>query len=134
MDQVELVSKIFNLCIFPLLAILTAYAVQWIKMKMGELARRQENEIAAKYIAKLADTITACVEAVNQTYVDTLKKKGQFGIEEQKEAFQRVYNEVLEVLKGEAYDYLDSMYIDFDTYLKTLIEAQVRNSKIEINK
>ena len=132
MDKVEFINHLFNLCIFPLLAILTAYVIQIIKVKMNELAKRQENETIAKYINMLSESIAKCVEAVNQTYVDALKKKGEFGLEAQKVAFNKVYTEVIKLLGKEAYEYLDAFYEDFDNYLKILIEAQVRTAKLEV--
>jgi hypothetical protein len=35
----------------------------------------------------LTDTITKCVIATNQTYVETLKKEGKFDLEAQEVAF-----------------------------------------------
>lgn len=132
MDKwMDLIPKLFEFCIFPLLAILTAYAVQLIKAKMAQLAEKSNNELLNKYTYMLSDTITNCVIAVNQTYVDTLKKQGRFDKDAQKEAFKRVYEQVLIQLEGEAYDYLNEIYNDLDNYIVTLIEAQVRESKIE---
>ena len=78
MDKVELISKIFEICIFPLLAVLTAYVVRIIQIKIEDLKEKSENELLDKYIGMLGDTVVNCVLAVNQTYVDTLKKKGEF--------------------------------------------------------
>ena len=40
-----------------------------------------------KYLKMLSETITKCVIATNQTYVETLKKQGKFDEEAQKIAF-----------------------------------------------
>lgn len=132
MQTVELLSQIFEVCIVPLLAILTAFVVQLIRAKMGEISKRQENELAQKYLNMLTDTITNCVIAVNQTYVDTLKKQGKFDAEAQKEAFQMVYKEVLANLTLEARSYLSEIYGDLDEFIKILIESKVRENKITI--
>jgi hypothetical protein len=47
-----------------------------------------DNELADKYVQMLTDTITACVIATNQTYVEPLKKQGKFDAEAQKHAFE----------------------------------------------
>ena len=47
------------------------------------------------------NTISVCVIATNQTYVDALKKAGKFDEEAQKEAFAKTYNAVLLVLSDE---------------------------------
>ena len=119
------------MCIFPLLAILTSYLVQIIKVKTSQIIEKQDNEIYNKYWGMLSDTITTCVIAVNQTYVDALKKKGEFTLEAQKQAFDMVYKQVLLNLTKEAEDYLKSFYADFDNYLINMIEAQVRMFKID---
>lgn len=131
MDWTDMIPKIFEICIFPLLGILTAYICQLIKAKMVEIAEKTDNDLFDKYNFMLTDTITSCVIAVNQTYVDTLKKQGRFDLDAQKEAFKRVYEQVLEILKGDAYDYLNEVYSDLNGYITSLIEQQVRKYKIE---
>lgn len=131
MDKITIINQIFEVCIFPLLAILTSYLVQIIKVKTSQIIEKQDNEIYNKYLGMLSDTITTCVIAVNQTYVDALKKKGEFTLEAQKQAFDMVYKQVLLNLTKEAKDYLKSFYVDFDNYLINMIEAQVRMFKID---
>ena len=131
MDKITIINQIFEVCIFPLLAILTSYLVQIIKVKTSQIIEKQDNEIYNKYLGMLSDTITTCVIAVNQTYVDALKKKGEFTLEAQKQAFDMVYKQVLLNLTKEAKDYLKSFYADFDNYLINMIEAQVRMFKID---
>lgn len=131
MNWTELIPKIFEICLFPLLGILTAYLVQLIKVKMEQLSEKINNDTFNKYTYMLADTITSCVIAVNQTYVDTLKKEGRFDKDAQKEAFTRVYKQVMAILEGEAYDYLSTIYSDLNGYITALIEQRVRDYKIE---
>lgn len=132
MDKVELVGKIFEMCIIPLLAILSAYLVQIIRVKMNQIIAQQEDSTAKKYLNMLTDTITNCVIAVNQTYVDALKQKGEFTPEAQKEAFDLVYRQVISNLTKEAKYYLVTVCADLDEYIKTMIEAQVRINKITV--
>lgn len=132
MDKVELLNQIFRLCIFPLLGILTAYLVQIIRVKMDQIIDKQDNELSKKYLDMLTNTITNCVIAVNQTYVDTLKKRGEFTLEAQKEAFEMVYKQTMVTLTQEAREYLSEIYGDLDGFIKVLIEAKVRENKLEI--
>ncbi len=133
MDKVELISKIFEICIFPLLAVLTAYVVRIIQIKIADLKEKSENELLDKYIGMLGDTVVNCVLAVNQTYVDTLKKKGEFTVEAQKEAFNMVYQQVMHTLSDEAKVYLEEVYSDLDEFIRILIEATVRENKITVD-
>lgn len=132
MTTIELLSRIMEICVFPLLALLTTYVVQIIRAKMGEISNRQENALAQKYLDMLTDTITNCVIAVNQTYVDALKKRGEFGAEAQKEAFERVYKQVMANLTLEARSYLGEIYGDLDEFIKILIEAKVHENKTSV--
>lgn len=131
MDWMVILYQIFDLCIVPLLGILTMYLVQFIRMKSQEIADKTESELADKYIQMLADTITACVIATNQTYVDALKKQGKFDREAQKYAFDLTFNAVMAVLSDEAKHYLASVYGDLTAYITTRIEAEVNVSKLE---
>ena len=75
MDWMEMLKQIFQVCIIPLLGILTVYIVKFINAKSEELKATANNELYQKYITLLTDTITSCVIATNQTYVDALKDK-----------------------------------------------------------
>ena len=130
MDWMIMLYQIFELCVIPLLGILTMYLVQFIKMKSQEIADKTDSELADKYIQMLTDTITACVIATNQTYVDALKKQGKFDAEAQKYAFELTFNAIMAVLSDEAKHYLASIYGDLTAYITTRIEAEVNVSKL----
>lgn len=131
MDQ-EIVKQIFELCVIPILGILVAFFVNWLKKKANELKIKTENDVLDKYIDMLTDTITSCVIATNQTYVDNLKKEGAFDAAAQKKAFTMTYKAVLDILTEEAKNYLTEAVGDFDTYLKQKIEAEVNLEKTTI--
>lgn len=131
MDQ-EIVKQIFELCVIPILGILVAFFVNWLKKKANELKIKTDNEILNKYIDMLTDTITSCVIATNQTYVDSLKKQGAFDAEAQKQAFTMTYKAVLDILTEEAKEYLTQAIGDFDIFLTQKIEAEVKLEKMEI--
>jgi hypothetical protein len=85
--NLNLLQDILEVCIIPLLGVLTAYLVNYIKAKSVELTNKTDSEMADKYIQMLTQTITDCVIATNQTYVETLKKQEAFTKEAQQEAF-----------------------------------------------
>ena len=127
--ELELLFQIFELCIVPLLAVLTGYLVQWIKAKTAEATEKNQKDVFDKYIAMLGETIAKCVSATNQTYVDALKKAGSFDAEAQKHAFEMTLNAVMNVLGKDAIEYLTAIYGDLTSYLTTLIEAEVKAQK-----
>lgn len=125
----ELLFQIFELCIVPLLAVLTGYLVQWIKAKTAEATEKNQKDVFDKYIAMLGETIAKCVSATNQTYVDALKQAGSFDAEAQKHAFDMTLTAVMSVLGKDAIEYLTAIYGDLTGYLTTLIEAEVKAQK-----
>lgn len=130
MEWTSLLYQIFEICIIPLLGILTAYAVKYINIKSEELTNKAKNETADKYIKMLTETITDCVIATNQTYVEALKKKDAFTKEAQEEAFKKTYEAVMLVLTDDAKVYLTEVYGDLTAYITMKIEAEVNISKI----
>ena len=129
MDWMKLLYDVFNLCIVPLVGVLTFYLVQYIKAKGNEIAANVDSELASKYIVMLTTTITDCVVATNQTYVEALKKEGKFDKEAQNKAFQMTYNAVMDILTEDAKEYLNNFYGDLSLYLSKRIEAEVVANK-----
>ena len=129
MEWLPLLYEILQVCIIPLLGVLTAYFVKWVNAKSTEIQNKVENDTADKYIAMLDDTICACVIATTQTYVDALKKENAFTKEAQQEAFNLTYNAVMAVLTDEAKKYLTNVYGDLTAYITNKIEAEVQINK-----
>lgn len=127
--SVELIAQIFEICIFPLLSVLTAYAVQWIKTQTEKVKSNSQDEKTKSYLDMLNETITDCVIATSQTYVDSLKKQGKFDTEAQKEAFNTTYNAVMTILTEDAMEYLTKAVGDLQLYIEQRIEAEVKLNK-----
>ena len=129
MNWMEMLEKIFEVCVIPLLGILTAYLVQWIKAQSSRIQEQTDNELEKKYISMLEATISNCVIATNQTYVEALKAQGAFGTVEQKIAFEKTYVAVMTILTEEAKKYLTEAVGDLQAYITAQIEAQVNINK-----
>lgn len=129
MEWMVLLQQIFEMCIIPLLGVLTLYIVQYIRTKTAELNNKNDNEMLSKYITMLSNTVIDCVIATNQTYVDSLKAQGKFDAEAQKIAFEMTYNAVIKVLNEDAKNYLTNIYGDLSTYITNMIEAEVNRNK-----
>ena len=129
LNMLELLSQIFEVCIIPLLAVLTTYLVKYINAKSKEIVTTSDNALLDKYVNMLALTISSCVLTTNQTYVDALKKEGKFDLEAQKKAFDMTLNAVLNILSEEAKVYLSEAFGDLNTYITNQIEASVNMNK-----
>ena len=129
MEWLDILQQVVNVCVIPLLGLATAYFIKWIKAKEQEITAKVDNDTADKYISMVAQTITDCVIATNQTYVEALKKDNAFTKEAQQTAFQKTLDSVLAVLSDDAKEYLAALYGDATAYLKTRIEAEVNLQK-----
>lgn len=132
MDQ-NLINQLFQVCLIPMLGALTTFIVIWIKAKSAELQKKTNNDILNKYVQMATDTITNCVIATNQTYVNSLKEQGKFDEAAQKEAFQRTYQAVLLILSDDAKEYLNNAFGDLNKYLQEKIESTVNNYRAPSN-
>lgn len=125
----EIVIQIIQVCIIPLLGILTKFLVDFLSAKRDELNSKTDNEIAQKYTNMVYQTVVDCVIATNQTFVESLKKSGSFDEAAQKEAFNRTMNAVMTILSDDAKEYIAEVTGDLNTYLTQLIEAEVNKRK-----
>ena len=129
MDWLALLSDIFEVCVLPLLGVLTMYIVKFIQVKSAEITGKVDHDLADKYINMLAVTIENCVIATNQTYVEALKAAGKFDAEAQKTAFNMTKNAVMAILSDEAKKYLENAVGDLNEYITQQIEAAVNVNK-----
>ena len=128
MDWMTVLEFVFQICVFPMLGALTIWLITVIT-KIEEMLEENDNKLLAKYLDMLDNTITSCVLATNQTYVESLKAQGQFDAEAQLIAFEKTYNAVLDILADDAYEYLASAIGDLQGYITNQIEANVNMSK-----
>ena len=127
--NIEMIAQLFDLVIIPLLAALTVYAVKWINAQANNLKNKTDNDILDKYLEMLANTISKCVIATNQTYVESLKKEGKFDAEAQKVAFEKTYDAIMSIISIDMVEYLTEFVGDFETFLMQSIEAEVNANK-----
>ena len=129
--DINILQQIFELCIVPLLAILTTYIVKLVQKKIREIEDGIDNKTAKKYMEMLNDTIAECVVSTNQTYVWALKQQGAFDKKAQEEALKITKAKVMTILNDEAKEYLKEFYGDLETYIVAKIESTV-NTETEI--
>ena len=129
MEINELISAIFQACILPLLGVLTTFLVKWLQAKSQQLQANAQDETSKKYMSMLTNTITECVLATNQTYVEALKQQNKFDAEAQKIAFEKTSEAVMSILTEDAKEYLTNAVGDLELYIKQKIEAEVNLNK-----
>ena len=121
--------EIFEMILIPILGILTAYVIAFIRNKILLLQEQVENELIDKYLKMLGDTIEKCVIATNQTYVNSLKEQNAFDIKAQKIAFKMTADAVMSILSKEAISYISCFVEDIEKYVEQCIEAAVNKNK-----
>ena len=124
-DWLNILGKVTELVLVPLICSAVAYLIAWLKVKRQELLERVKDTTTKKYLELLDNIIKECVIATNQTYVYALKKADKFDEEAHKKAFQLTYEAVNAVLTEEANKYLNTAVSDLKAYITTKIEAQV---------
>lgn len=128
-DWLEILAKVFEVAVFPIVGAAAIYLVTLINAKKQELVAKAKNETTKKYIEMLDATIVECVLATKQTYVDALKNQGAFDLAAQKKAFQLTYDAVTAIITDEAQEYLNEAVNDLSAYITAKIEAQVGVTK-----
>lgn len=126
-----MLQQIFEVCIIPLLGVLTAYIVKLIQKKSNEIDAKIDDDTLRKYNDILASAIKECVLATNQTYVNALKGQNLFDEKAQKEAFKLTYEKVMTIMTDTAKEHLAEAYGDLTIYITTKIEAEVNKNKVE---
>lgn len=96
------------------------------------LRRKVKDERLSRIISRVENIVSKTVILINQTYVDALKEAGMFGKEEQKAAFEMCKSKVLAMLNDEAIKAIAETFGDFDEWIRTLIEAYVRDEKYTV--
>ena len=129
MEWAVIINEVFTVVLIPLLGLITKYVIEFLHAKREEVKNKTDNNTLKKYIDMLDATIERAVIATNQTYVNALKEKGEFGPEAQKEAFTKTYQAVMAVLSLEAVNYLNEAVGDPQSYIMTGIESQVNLQK-----
>lgn len=125
----EMIKELLYILITAAVPVLTTYVCKFLYAKWTEGQAKIENEKIATTLDNVVNMVLDVVEATNQTFVDELKKKGEFTEEAAAEAFRISKDKALKMLSNESADIIVSVYGDVNEYLDTLIEATVKQLK-----
>lgn len=93
------------------------------------LKTKTSNEKLKLYLDQATNAVTLAVASTAQTYVDTLKKSGDFTQEAHKVAFDMAKEQALKLIKEDAKNAIEAIYGDFNEWLTALIETKVKEIK-----
>ena len=125
----ELLKDLLYILITAAVPILTTYICKFLYAKWTEGKVKIENEKISNTLDRVITMVLDVVESVNQTFVDELKKNGEFTEESAKEAFNKSKEIALKMLSDDAENIITMVYGDIDVYIDTLIEATVKQLK-----
>ncbi len=95
------------------------------------IRKKVKDEKLNRLLSRVENIVSKAVILVDQTYVDALKEEGLFDKEAQKAAFEMCKEKVLEMLNEETIAALAETFADYEEWIRTLIEAYVRENKVQ---
>lgn len=132
MEFSEMLNYILYVVITVIMPVVAKYAVDLIKAKIKEsniIEEATKNENVSNLIKEALNDVMDAVLYVNQTFTDSLKKKGEFNEEAWEEAKKKAYNAALETISEESKNAVIMMYGSFDKWLQLKIESSVNLAK-----
>jgi hypothetical protein len=118
----NIISIVVTAVIVPLISLLGSKLIQWIGTKV-------KDEKAAAFLSKASEIVLSAVKSVFQTYVDSLKKSGNFDVEAQKTALNKATLIIKSQLGTELIDYIKNNYGDLDAWINTQVESTIDTLK-----
>ena len=128
----EFLTTLLQAVLVAAVPVCAAFIGKGLKALATYLGQNSESETARKYLSAAADAVATAVTYTSQVYVDKLKESGQFTKDNQKEALGIAVAQAKNLLTAEAAAYLQTAYGDLNEYLKSRIEAEVRNQKMGV--
>lgn len=121
-----------NALIDLLLAALTIAGgalVAYLTAKKNEIEASSKEQYEKNIDMQVLNAISNSVRAVNQTFVEALKKADKFDKEAQLEAFEMALEGTISALSRETIDFINNTYGDINLWLKNKIESEVHSQK-----
>jgi len=122
--------------IAQVLAPFIAAGAVWVLKDLAlHLTAKAKTAYVREFVEYLGGIVTQAVESTNETFVDALKKgraDGKLTKDEAYYAFRRTKNAVLVMVTDTERRLASKLLGDFDVFINTLIEQQVRQNKLEV--
>ena len=123
-----LTNALYDVAITIIIA-LGGAAIAFLRTKISSINNNSSNELANRIRWEVEAAVEDAVMAVNQTFVEELKKKNLFDKEAQEEAFDRALDGTLKALSQSTVEFINNTYGDITIWLKDKIEAAVNRNK-----
>lgn len=114
----NILSVVVTSIVLPLITYAGARLIAFLNTKI-------KDENAKKLLTTATDIVINAVRSVFQTYVDSLKKSGNFNAEAQVIALNRAKDIALEQMTDEVKEFINKNYGSVDAWLTTTIESTI---------
>lgn len=132
MNVERILSIVCELVLVPVIYVIGNYLVRFIQAKTAQLKAETNNVMVDKYIDMAEEAICKAVIAVNQTYVEALKKQGSFDPRAQDAAFESAKAMALAMMTEDVKEIVGAAVADFDIWVNTTIENMVSANKLVV--
>jgi hypothetical protein len=112
--------------------IISKYIISYLgALKDKKIAESEATEASTfeNTIIEAIELVQKVVDKVSQTYVDSLKAKGEFTKEAQVESFNMALSDAKTLISDEVQTLINSIYGDFDKWLEVQIESYIKIRK-----
>ena len=127
----EFLSELLRAVATAAIPVCAAFLVQFLRRKSAQIGAQTDSLTTKKLLDEVTNAVATAVTYVSQTYVDGLKKNGNFTKENQKIALDLAVERAKKLLTAEAKDFLSAAYGSLNDYLVSRAEAEVRRQKLE---
>ena len=128
-DLKSILTYLIMTIIVAAVPIITKVAISFFKSFSAEKIEKIKNENIKNIVKDAEDLVCQAVMHISQTFVESLKKSGDFTEIQQEKAFEKAKEEVIELIPNKAVDTLSDLYGDFDLWLESKIEQTVLTLK-----
>ena len=118
--------------LIPLLITIITICICMMTSKVAKSAAKSAPSKYSEIIYALENIVNKAVITTNQTFVNELKKQGEFDKEAMEEAYNKTFNSIVASLSQSFFEYVDKETIDIDMLLKNMIETSVDWNKLRI--
>ena len=126
---INLLLELAYAVVIVVVPILAKYAISFLASKKSEIDAKTDSIVFQDTVSEAIDLIQRVVDTVSQTYVDSLKKSGNFTEEAQKKAFNDALETVKNLLSNDTRELLEVTYSDIDSWIKVQIESYIQSKK-----
>lgn len=122
-------NEVWKIIISAVGIIITGLASWLVVVLTNWLNTKIKDKKVAKWATDITNIVFNSVSCVFQTFVEALKKSGNFDKQAQEEAKQKAYNIIMTQLTPELQKYITDNFGDMKEYLMNLIESTIYSLK-----